>query len=162
MGRAYNILGFYFAFRFFIRNRADVMRMIKVLAFVALPIAAVMLNEQMTGRNVLAIFGGVPELTAIREGYLRSQGPFSVYLTAGCFGATLLPLFLCLWLKGGSRLIGVLGIVAGLTITVTSQTSTAISACLAAAIGIGMWPLRKKMRFVRRSIVLTLVALLLS
>jgi hypothetical protein len=159
VGKAYNVLGFYFVFRFFIRNQEDVERTIKVLAVTALPIAVVMLNEQLTGRNVLGIFGGVPEYTAIREGYLRSQGPFSVYLTAGAFGATLLPLFLCLWHKRGSKLMASLGIVAALTIAITSRTSTAISACFAAAIGIGIWSLRDKMRLIRWGVVLTLLGL---
>jgi hypothetical protein len=159
VGKAYGVLGFYFAFRFFIRDQKDIERTIKVLAVTALPIAAVMVNEQLTGRNVLAVFGGVPEFTAIRDGYLRSQGPFSVYLTAGAFGATLLPLFLLLWHKGGSRVMSSLGIVAALTITITSRTSTAMSACLATLIGIGMWSLRDKMRLVRRGLVLTLVGL---
>lgn len=159
VGKAYNVLGFYFFFRFFIRDRTDVEWTIKVLAFTALPIAAVMVNEQITGRNILAVFGGVPEFTAIRDGYLRSQGPFTVYLTAGAFGATLLPLFLCLWLKKGSRTVALLGIVAALTITVTSRTSTAISACLASVIAIAVWSLRNKMRAVRWGIVLTLVAM---
>jgi hypothetical protein len=95
----------------------------------------------------------------MREGYLRAQGPFTVYLTAGAFGATILPLFLCLWRRGGSRLMAVLGIVAALTITITSRTSTAMSALVAAIIGIAMWPLREKMRLVRWSIVVTLVGL---
>lgn len=159
VGKAYNVLGFYFVFRFFIRDREDVLRTIKVLAVTAVPIAVVMLNEQATGHNLFAIFGGVPELTAIREGYLRSQGPFSVYLTAGAFGATLLPLFMCLWQKGGSRMIASLGIVAALAITISSRTSTAMSACAGALIAIGIWPFREKMRWIRRVIVLTLVGL---
>jgi len=159
VGKAYNVIGFYFVFRFFIRDRADVERTIKMLAFAALPIAAVMLNEQITGRNILSVFGGVPQFSAMRDGYLRSQGPFSVYLTAGAFGATLLPLFLCLWHRNGSRMVAALGIIAALTITITSRTSTAISACLATLVGIGIWSLRGKMRFVRWSVVLVLVAL---
>jgi hypothetical protein len=162
VGKAYTILGFYFAFRFFIRNREDVERIIKVLVFTALLIATVMVIEQLTDENVLAIFGGLPEHPAMREGYIRSQGPFEVYLTAGAFGATLLPLVLCLWHKKGSKVIASLGIVAALTITVTSRTSTAISAVLAAVLALGMWVLRDKMRWVRRGIVLTLVTLHLS
>jgi hypothetical protein len=159
VGKSYNVLGFYFVFRYFIRNEKDIERTLKVLVVAALLIAAVMFNEQMTGRNILAVFGGVPERTAMREGYLRAQGPFTVYLTAGAFGATILPLFLCLWRRGGSRLMAVLGIVAALTITITSRTSTAMSALVAAIIGIAMWPLREKMRLVRWSIVVTLVGL---
>jgi hypothetical protein len=162
VGQTYNVLGLYFVFRFFIRDRKDIERTIKVLAVTALPVAALMLNEQMTGRNVLAVFGGVPEYTAIREGYLRAQGPFTVYLTAGAFGATLLPLFLCLWHRGGARLLASLGIAAAITIAITSRTSTAISACLATVIGLGMWFLRDKMRLVRWGIVSTLLGLHLA
>src|SRR5579885_3605835 len=71
LGKAYNILGFYFALRFFIRDWADVERLIRVLAVISVVIAAVMFNEQITGTNVLGVFGGVPEHTAVREGYLR-------------------------------------------------------------------------------------------
>jgi hypothetical protein len=159
VGKAYNVLGFYFVFRFFIRDYADVERVLKVFCVVALVTAAIMLNEQITGRNVLAVFGGVPEFTAMREGYLRSQGPFSVYLTAGAFGATIVPLFLALWKKGGSRLLAAFGTIAALTITITSRTSTAISACVATVIGIAAWPLRGKMRSIRWAIVLVLLAL---
>jgi hypothetical protein len=159
VGKAYSALGFYFVFRFFIRDQKDVERAIVTLAVTASFIAPIMLNEQITGRNVLAIFGGVPEFTAVREGYLRSQGPFSVFLTAGAFGATLIPLFLCLWHKGGSRLFATLGIVAALTITITSRTSTAISACLASAIGLGMWAFRDKMSLVRRGLVMIVIGL---
>jgi hypothetical protein len=159
IGRLYNVIGFYIAFRFFIRNKEDVERVIKALAVVALFIAACMANEQMTGRNVLAMFGGVPAHTLIRGDYLRSQGPFGVFLTAGCFGATLIPLFLCLWRKGGSHIVAGVGVVAGLVITFTSHTSTAVSACLALVFGLAMWPLREKMQWVRRGLVAMVVGL---
>jgi len=159
LGRLYNIIGFYIAFRFFIRDKEDTERVIKVLAIVAIFVAACMWNEQITGRNVLAMFGGVPALTLMRGNYLRSQGPFGVFLTAGCFGATLIPLFLCLWRKGGSRIMAGAGVVAGLVITFTSHTSTAVSACLAIVIGLLMWPLRKRMQWVRRGLAAMLVGL---
>ncbi len=157
LGWMYNILGFYFVFRFFIRNQGDVERTIKILAVVAVIVAGCMLNEQLTGKNILAIFGGVPEATAMREGYLRSQGPFRVYLTAGAFGATLIPLFFSLWHRNGSRLTAVIGLVAALTIAITSRTSTAISACLAIAIGVSAWFLRKRMRELRWGIAIGLL-----
>jgi len=159
MGKLYNIIGFYIAFRFFIRDRADAERVVKALVLVALVIAACMSNEQMTGRNVLAMFGGVPAHTVIRGDYLRSQGPFGVFLTAGIFGATLIPLFLSLWRKGGSRTLAAAGIAAGLVITFTSHTSTAVSTCVATVIGVAMWPLREKMQWVRRGLVAMTVGL---
>jgi hypothetical protein len=159
IGKLYNIIGFYFAFRFFIRDKEDIERAIKALAVVALFIAACMWNEQRTGRNVLAMFGGVPAHTVIRGDYLRSQGPFGVYLTAGCFGSTLIPLFLCLWRKSGSRIVAGVGVIAGLVITFTSHTSTAVSACVAIVIGLAMWPLREKMQWVRRGLVVMVIGL---
>lgn len=162
VGTACNILGFYFAFRFFIRDQKDIERAIKGLAITAVFVAAVMFNEQMTGRNSLATFGGVPEFTATRDGYLRSQGPFTVFLTAGAFGATLVPLFLALWHKGGSKIMAAIGILAAITITITSHTSTAISACLATLVGLGMWKFRNRLRQIRWGVVLALVGLHLT
>jgi hypothetical protein len=158
VGAAYTILGSYFLFRFFIRDQEDVERAIKVMAVGAAVIGALMINEQVTGRNVLAIFGGVPENTVIRAGYLRSQGPFMVYLTAGAFGATQFPLFLAMWRKGG-RLMAMIGMAAAIAITVTSKTSTASSAILAAVIGIAMWPARNYMRVVRWGLVCMITGL---
>ncbi len=159
LGEAYNVLGVYFVCRFFIRDWADVQRALKTLVVVAVIIAACMLNEQVTGRNILAILGGVPESAQMRQGYLRSQGPFRVYLTAGAFGATLLPVFLSLWHKGGARVMASIGMIAALIITITSRTSTAVSAVLAGVIGVAFWPLRDRMRLVRRGLVCVLMGL---
>ena len=159
VGKLYNVGGFYFAFRYFIRGREDVERVIKLLVVIAVIVAVCMCNEQLTGRNFLAMFGGVLEHTFRRQGYLRSQGPFEAYLTAGVFGATLIPLFLTLLRKGSSKLIGFIGLVAGLVITATSHTSTAISACAAVVIGCGMWFFREKMRQIRWGFVLSLLGL---
>ena len=52
-----------------------------------------------------------------------------------------------------------LGIIAALTITITSRTSTAISACMATAIGLGLWYLRDRMQMVRWGIVSILLGL---
>jgi len=146
LGEMYNVLGFYFLFRFFIRDQRDSTIVIKTLAITAMIVATLMVNELSTGRNVLAGLGGLPDLTLMRQGYLRAQGPFRVYVTAGAFGATVLPLVLSLWRKGGSRVLAVLGIIAGITIAVTSRTSTALVTCVASALGVGLWVLRDKMK----------------
>jgi hypothetical protein len=159
LGEAYNVLGVYFVFRFFVRDSKDAQRIVKTLVIIAVIVAACMLNEQITGRNALAVLGGVPENTQMREGYLRSQGPFRVYLTAGAFGATLLPLFLTLWHRAGARVMASFGVVAAITITFTSRTSTALSAVLATLIGLAFWPVRDRMRVVRRGVVCVLVGL---
>lgn len=162
LGVAYSSLGLYFFFRFFIRDQADVDRAIKVVALVATVIALLMLNEQVTGKNVLAIFGGVPYNVATRGHYYRSQGPFEAYLTAGAFGASLIPLFLTMWRKGGKRGLATIGMGAALVITLSSNTSTASSAVAASLVGLLMWNIRDHMKIFRRVAVAAIVALHLA
>ena len=63
-----------------------------------------------THTNVFGFLGGVPPLgVAIRDGKVRATGSFAVYITAGVFGATLLPLFIWLWSDAKSRISAALG-----------------------------------------------------
>jgi hypothetical protein len=162
LGEMYNVLGFYFLFRFFIRDQRDSTIVIKALAITSTIVAMLMVNELSTGRNVLAGLGGLPDQTIMRQGYLRAQGPFRVYVTAGVFGAVLLPLFLSLWRKGGSRVLAILGVIAGITIAVTSRTSTALLTCVAAALGVALWMLRDQMKPILWGLVAMLVGLHLA
>ena len=101
VGSLLDALGGYLVLRFLIQDREDVQRAIKVFAVVAMVLAVCMTNEQLTHTNVFGLLGGIPVGVAVREGQARSTGPFEVYITAGVFGATLLPLFIWLW-KGGA------------------------------------------------------------
>lgn len=94
LGQAYNLLGSYFLFRFLIRDTSDIVRAFKILAICAIPLASAMLIEKISGRNAFAIFGGVPLLTAVRNGAVRCQGPFAHPILAGTFGATIFPSYL--------------------------------------------------------------------
>jgi len=62
-------------------------------ALVAVPVAIVMATEHFTGHNLFAKLGGVDELSNIRNGRVRAQGPFLHAIVAGTVGAVLLPLF---------------------------------------------------------------------
>jgi len=159
LGSLMDALGGYFYLRFLIRGKEDVRRAIKTLALIAAAVAVCMVNEQETGRNIFGFLGGVSIWTAIREGKLRSQGAFEVYVTAGAFGASLLPLFVSLLPEGKSKATAILGIVGSTIITVTSNTSTALAAYGAGIVGLCFWPLRKQMRTFRRCLAITLVAL---
>jgi len=159
VGKSFTTLGLYFFFRFCIRGQEDVERAIRTLMVVASVVGILMINEQVTGRNVLSIFGGVPEFTAMRTGYLRSQGPFEVYLTAGAFGASLLPLFLSMWKRNGAHLLAGVGLCAAVAITVTSKTSTATSALAGALAAMALWFVRDNMQLVRWGIVTLLTGL---
>ena len=152
-------LGGYFLLRFLIQDGEDIRRVIKVLVYLDIVIAACMASEQLFGHNIFASLGGVVSLPSVRDGAIRSQGPFAVYITAGVFGATLVPLLAWMWKTGGSRTLTAMGLIASTLIVVTSFSSTPL---LAYAAGIGalcLWPVRDQMRTLRWLLVAVLVGL---
>ena len=58
LGELYTALGTYFLLRFLIHDRQDVERMIRVLAWIVVVNAAVMIYEQARGWNPYALLGG--------------------------------------------------------------------------------------------------------
>jgi hypothetical protein len=164
MGLAYNVIGFFFLFRFLIRNLDDAIRLIRFTAMLVGPLAAVMVMEKLSGHNAFAALGGVPAISAVRDGVIRCQGPFAHPILAGSFGATMLPMFLGLWVqkKRAAKLIASLGIVAAAIIVVCAGSSGPVMAGLAGIIGFLAWPIRRWMRQVRWGIVLVILALALT
>ena len=157
LGLAYDAVGFYFVFRFLIRDIEDFKRCCRVFAVLLFPLAISMCVEKATGQNPFYLFGGVPPVTEIRDGVLRCQGPFGHPILAGTFGAVWLPLFLGLWYQGrGNRSIAALGMVSSTAITLLSGSSGPVAAYFAGIVGLCMWPLRNYMRTVRWGIVLSL------
>ncbi len=159
LGNLLDALGGYFVLRFLIRDKGDVQRAIKVLAVTAVILAICMTNEHFTHRNVFGLLGGVPLNVAVRDGGVRAAGSFEVYITAGVFGATLLPLFVLLCSDAKTRLIGALGIAGATVVTLTSNSSTPLLAYVAGFVGLCFWPFRKRMRAFRWGLLLILVSL---
>ena len=95
-------LGGYFLFRSLIRDDRDVRRVVKVFAVVAAVSAVLMLIELKTGRNLFGFMGGIRLISDVRNGRIRAQGVFQHSILAGSFGATIFPLFLWLWRRGGA------------------------------------------------------------
>ena len=58
-----------------------------MLAAVTVVMGVCMINEQITHQNIFGLLGGLSTTPQIREGKLRSQGAFDVYIDAGEFGA---------------------------------------------------------------------------
>jgi len=90
---------------------------------------------------------------------VRARGPFAHPLLAGTFGATLVPLFVWIWVSGKSKLYAGAGLVASGIIVLTAHSSTPFLAYAAGLIGILCWPLRQHMRAVRWGILGSLLAL---
>jgi hypothetical protein len=160
LGLLYNAIGLYFLFRVLHRTPEDLDRTVRTFAVICCVLATLMMYEEHTGRNWFSVFGGVPELTAVREGRVRALGPFAHSILAGTFGAVLLPLFVGLWWQRGKASWGsVLGVVAPVLMVIASASSTPIMAALAGVIALFCWPGRRWMRQFRWAVVITLVVL---
>lgn len=159
IGFIYNALGLYILFKVFIQDIKDIDMSIKTLIIVASVIALTMFFEQVTGRNLFSVFG-VPEFTQIREGRLRSQGPFAVCITAGTFGATLLPLIISLlWADVSNKFLVVIGVISSTVITLTSASSGPVLTYLAVAFGFLMWQFRRYMSTLKWGLIISLISL---
>ena len=147
LGLIYNGCGIYFLLRVFCRSLIDVVSLCWITAILLVPLSIVMLSEQATGRNIFSALGGVAELSEVRNGKIRAQGPFAHSILAGTVGAVCLPLMIGLWRQ--HRNAAIVGTAACLSMIFASASSGPI---LSALFGIGalfMWHWRHRMRLLR-------------
>jgi hypothetical protein len=116
-----------------------------------------MINESLTGTNVFNAMGGQGPAW-LRDGRYRCIGAFRGPHTAGIFGATLIPVFVCLFFKGNQRGFAVIGLFFATAITYASNSSGPLMAYLLGLVGLAFWPLRHNMQRVRRGLVAALIA----
>jgi hypothetical protein len=159
LGDFLDALGGYYVVRFFVRDVEDVKRAIKALAAVTVVMGVCMVNEQITHQNVFGLLGGASLTPQIRDGKVRAQGAFDVYIDAGVFGAVLVPLLVWLWSDKKSRVAVWLGMIGAITMILTCNSSTPLLALAGGILGLCLWRFRQKMRIFRWVLVLTLVAL---
>jgi hypothetical protein len=160
LGLAYSALGCYYLFRFLIRDRDDLLTLLKILVIIIVPLTISVIIEKTTSRNIFSIFGGVPEVTVIRDGRLRCQGAFRHPILMGTFAATLIPLFFSLWFKNkGGKLFSMLGIICATIITFASASSGPATAYIYGIIALMAWPFRYNMRIIRWLILIALISL---
>jgi hypothetical protein len=132
-----------------------------MVAIVAL-LGVCMLYEHLTRFNVFNLIRTSAIVPWLRDDHVRAQGPFAQSITAGCFGATLLPLSFWLWKRGGTKALGLVGLAAATVVTVSSNAGTPASALMGAGVALALWPIRKHMRTMRWGIALTVIALALA
>lgn len=160
LGISFDIIGVYFLSRFLVKDMKDIAWVIKTFAVVSIPVAAAMVYELATGRNLFGIMGGVPDYTVVRDGKLRCQGAFAHSITAGSFSASLLPLFLAARKVGRRRdLLMYVGLLTATLITVATSSSGPAVAYLAGLVGVALWHFRAHMRKIRWAVVLSLIFL---
>lgn len=152
-------LGAYLVVRTAIQDEADIYRTVKTLSFISVVLALAMVREQITLENIFGLLGGTALAPAIREGKVRSQGVFQHALTAGTFGATMVPLYLMLWKNAKARVAAAIGLAACTVMTICSNSSTPLLAWVSGVAAIFLWPLRGRMRVLRQALATTLVLL---
>jgi hypothetical protein len=154
-----DFLGAYAVFRGLIQDRDDIYRTLKWLAFLTVILGACMIWEHLAFQNVFGFLGGVPITPELRENKIRARGVFQHPIPAGCFGATLLPLFILLARKTDARVVGFIGVAGCTVVTVCSNSSTSLLAYAAGLFAVCFWPLRTHMQRVRWVLSISLVVL---
>jgi hypothetical protein len=158
-GFLYTTLGSYFLLRCLIRDKADILRMVKTLAIVFAFLVPFIIREHFTKQNALSILGA-PELSTMREGEVRAQGPFLHPVICGTVGAMMLAPFVALWWQGKrNRWFAILGVLSAAVMTVVSGSSTPAMTFAAGLVGLLLWPARRRLRWLRWGSVIVLVAL---
>src|SRR6185437_11263987 len=162
LGALYNSLGIYFLLRCLIRNEEDAQRAMRTLTALGVVVAGIMLLEQAGGDKFYAVLRSGAQETGKslwgRLGALRAVAGFGNPISAGVFGATLMPLSLALWWKG-LKSAAAAGFCAASVIVLCSLSSTPVLAYTAALLGLCLWPLRRHLPLLRWSAVIVLLAL---
>lgn len=146
LGTSVEYLGIYFAFRFLLRSPEEVIDFARAAAIIVMPVALVLLLEKSTGRNMFAVFGGVPETTLVRNGRIRAQGAFPHAILTGVFFSTLWPLVTTLWTVAGQRVLPILATVATGLVVVACASSTPVGVFGAAVLTFALWPFRRHLK----------------
>ena len=146
-GVSMDMLGAYLLTRALIQNISDLRKFASSMATLAMIVSCFFAIEHFTGRNIFSIFGGVSEVTAVREGRLRCQGAFSHPILAGVFWAAIGAFLLGGALGTWHRLRFCLGSLCCAIIVVASASSTPVLGLVA---GLGFWawwPIRRYMKY---------------
>lgn len=161
-GVAYDALGTYFLLRALFVDSADLVVQLRFLALVGVLLCGSMAYELATHHNPLHVFGGVPEITYVRDGRFRCQGPFRHPILAGTFAASLAPLLVGLWLQVRIRRLRVaLCLAACAFCTFAAASSGALLTLLGGVVGFALWPARHRLRLFRRGAIAVIVVLAL-
>jgi hypothetical protein len=147
LGMAYNALCAYYLLRSFCQVEDDVYRTVRIIAWILLPVALEMVNEQITGLNLYSMFGGVPGEAVVRNGRIRSQGPFAHAILAGTVGAVTMPILVGLWQRHPAT--AKVGIIACGLIVLASASSGPLMSLAFGVFALFLWRYRYWTREIR-------------
>lgn len=144
LGLVYDACGIYFILRIFCQSLEDIKNLCLFAAIVLFPVAIEMIIEKLTFHNFFIELGGSIAKPAIREGHIRAQGPFAHAILAGTVGATSLPLMVGIWPQ--AKKAAFTGIIACLTMVITSASSGPILSAMVACGALFAWRYHHRIR----------------
>ncbi|MEI6673579.1 MAG: hypothetical protein WCO57_00220 [Verrucomicrobiota bacterium] len=154
LGQAYNIGGIYFLLRVFCGTLEEIQGIVRLMAWLLVPIAIEMVMERLTQANLFSVFGG---FVAERDGKFRAQGPFAHAILAGSVGAACFPLMAGIWNR--HRTAALIGMTASIVMVGASNSSGPIMSLLFGAAALGMWRYRDLTRYAGRLFVVAYLLL---
>ncbi|MBD5781078.1 hypothetical protein IEN85_16385 [Pelagicoccus sp. NFK12] len=146
-GIALDLLLIFFVFTATIQNTEDLKQLFVVFSIWLVPIAIEMILEQSLHKNFFSAISGQSDHVLIRNGTIRSQGPFRHPITAGNIGATCLPFFIAIINTHKAR--AIIGIISCIVIVLMSASSGPILTLIAAFIGMAAWKYRASIHKVK-------------
>lgn len=158
MGISIDAVLSYFVLRCLVNDAQALRSLLRGLVPLLIPFVVLLGMEVVTGRNPFAAIGGLSFTE--RDGRLRGMGSFRHPSLLGTLGAALAPLYIALWLHAKDRARATIGLVLCAAIIVAANSGGPVSAAVAGAVGWALWPLRQKMRLVRRALIAMLLLLM--
>ncbi|MGO9373411.1 MAG: hypothetical protein ACLQBD_15065 [Syntrophobacteraceae bacterium] len=152
----------YFIFRGLARDIADLRWFLRAFAVLLIPYVALLFVEMVTNKNLFSLLGGGSMAEYFREGRIRCTGSFRHPSLLGTLGASFLPLYIGIAAGKRERTWGCIGIALCAAIALLANSGGPIGAVAVGLTGWFLWPMRTKMRNVRRGIVGSLILLALS
>ena len=143
-------------------NKQQFIALTTVAGLIALPTAAAFWHEHTTLNNIYRIFGGVSDITPVRNGEVRAKGPFLHPIYAGLFWIT----FSCFFIWRGivarkvtQKAFWGLTVVSCLVIGFATSSSTPILAFAAILMCWGAYLFRAFSHLFLPGLILTIIAL---
>ncbi|GIX49822.1 MAG: hypothetical protein KatS3mg132_016 [Limisphaera sp.] len=137
LGMIYNALCTYFLMRCFCQDEEDLYRLVRISAWLLVPVAAEMAFEQIARFNLFSVFGAVDPEPAIRNGRIRSQGPFAHAILAGTVGAVCIPMLVGLYRRHPKTARA--GLIACALMVLTSASSGPLMSVLFSLFALFLW-----------------------
>jgi hypothetical protein len=163
IGLAVDAILSYFAFRGLITDAEGLRWFLRALIILLAPFAALVLIETFTSQNPFSVLGAENRTAYgdmwFRDGRLRALASFGHSSLMGTIGGSFLPLYIGLWFNRKDRPFALISIGLCTAIVWASNSGGPLTCVAVTMLGWILWTIRTKMRWVRRSLVGTIVLL---